>query len=201
MRTVFLGLAVCVTCLAAPMPEVEVVVPAAAFHPQDWLRPQFRDNPNRDYRGKSARSLEEFVSPEVISKIVVDQYAGSDDDVRRYLAAMPTAALEYFGPSLELCQWRRNQPNGLPVYGARLEWTSTSTVTFESGRSGRLAVATVVVSSVPKPPGFTPAKAFGLSGAPNCLGLEKVPVDSLYVSYVDPDGYTWAFAVPLQKKK
>jgi len=200
MRTVFLGLAVCVTCLATPR-EVEVVVPPAAFHPQTWLRPQFRDNPNRDYRGKSAGSLEEFVSPEVISKIVVDQYAGPDDDVRRYLTAMPTAVVEYFGPFLELCQWHRNQPNRLPVYGARLEWTSTSTVTFDSGRSGILAVATVVVSNVPKPPGFTLAKAFGLSDAPNCLGLEKVPVDSLYVSYIDPDGYTWAFAVPLQTKK
>jgi hypothetical protein len=140
MRTVFLGLAVCVTCLATPR-EVEIVVSPAAFHPQNWLRPHFRDNPNRDYRGKSAGSLEEFVSPEVISKIVVDQYAGPDDDVRRYLTAMPSAVVEYFGPFLELCQWRRNQPNRLPVYGARLEWTSTSTVTFESGRSGILAVA------------------------------------------------------------
>ena len=34
MRTVFLGLAVCVTCRATPVREVEVVVPSAAFHPQ-----------------------------------------------------------------------------------------------------------------------------------------------------------------------
>src|SRR5688572_22197535 len=138
MRTILFGLALCFTCLAAPMPEVEVVMPPSAFHPQNWLRPQFRNNPNPDYRGKSAGSLAEFVAPAVISKIVVDQYAGSDAEVRRYLTAMPTAAAEYFGPSLELCQSRRNLPNAFPVYGARLEWTSTSTITFESGKSGRL---------------------------------------------------------------
>ncbi len=44
-------------------------------------------------------------------------------------------------------------------------------------------------------------KVFGLSRAPDCVGLDKVPVDSLYVRYVDPDGYTWSFAVPLQRKK
>jgi len=200
MRTILFGLALCVTCLAAPIPEVEVVVPLSAFHPQDWLRPEFRDNPNRDYRGKSAGSLAEFVTPEVISKIVVDQYAGPDEDVRRYLTAMPTAAAEYFGPTLELCQWRRNSPNG-PVNGARLDWTSISTVTFESGRSGKLAVATVIVSNVPKITSFNLRKVFGLSDSPNCVGLDKVPVDSLYVSYVDPDGHSWAFAVPLQRKK
>jgi hypothetical protein len=111
MRTVLFGLAICFTSLATPAQEVEVVVPPSAFHPH-WLRPQFRDNPNRDYRGKAARSLAEFVSPEVISKIVVDQYAGPDFDVRRYLTAMPTAAAGYFGPLLELCQWRRNTPDG-----------------------------------------------------------------------------------------
>ena len=58
----------------------------------------------------------EFVSPEVIFKIVVDQYAGPDDDVRRYLTAMPTAAAEYFGPSLELCQWRRNPNLNEPLF-------------------------------------------------------------------------------------
>ena len=202
MRKALLGLALCVTCVAAPMAEVEIVVPSSAFHPQNWLRPQFRENPKPDYRAKSAGSLAEFVSPEVISKIVVDQYAGRDDDVRRYLTAMPSAAAEYFGPSLELCQWRRNpNPNGSPIYGARLEWTSTSAVVFESGRIGRLAVATVVVSNVPKPPGgFNLSKVFGLSDAPNCLGLDKVAVDSLYVSYIDPDGYSWSFAIPLQKK-
>src|SRR5262249_9062218 len=140
------------------------------------------------------------VSPDVISKIVVDQYAGPDDDVRRYLTAMPTTPAEYFGPSLELCRWRRNPGNGSPVYGAKLEWTSTSTIIFESGKSGRLAVATVGVSDVPKPVDFNLPKVFGLSDVPNCLGLDKVPVDSLYVSYVDPAGYSWAFAVPLQRK-
>jgi hypothetical protein len=201
MRTVLFGLALCVTGLAAPMLEVEVVILPSAFHPRDWLRPQFRDNPNPDYPVKPGSSLAEFVKPEVISKIVVDQYAGPDEDVRRYLTAMPTAAAEYFGPFLELCQWRRNL-NGSPVYGARLAWTSTSTITFETGRSGRLAVASVVVSNVPKPPdGFSLPKVFGLSDAPNCLGLDKVPVDSLYVSYIDPDGYSWAFAIPLQRKK
>jgi len=60
----------------------------------------------------------------------------------------------------------------------------------------------VVVSNVPKPPGgLDPPKVFGLSDAPNCLGLDKVPVDSLYASYVDPDGYSCAFAVSLQRKK
>jgi hypothetical protein len=194
MRKALLGLTLCVTCLAAPRAEVQVVVPSSAFHPQNWLRPQLRENPKPGYRGKSAGSLAGFVSPEVISKIVVDQYAGSDDAVRRYLTAMPTAAAEYFGTSLELCKFRRNPaPNRPPIYGARLEWTSTSVVTFESGRIGRLAVATVVVSNTPQPP--------GLSDAPNCLGLDKVPVDSLYVSYIDPDGYSWSFAIPLQKKQ
>ena len=201
MRTVLFGLVLCVTCLAAP-PQVEVIVPSSAFHPENWLRPQFRNNPSPGSRVKSAASLAEFVTPEVISKIVVDQYAGPGDDVRHYLTAMPNAAAEYFGPSLELCQWRRNSLNGSPVYGARLDWTSTSTVIFESGKTGRLAVATVVVSNVPKPPGgLNLSKVFGLSGDPDCLGLDKVPVDSLYVSYVDPDGYSWAFAVLLQKRK
>ena len=202
MRKALLGLALCVTCLAAQRAEVQIVVPSSAFHPQNWLRPELRENPKPDYRGNSASSLAEFVSPEVISRIVVDQYAGPDDDVRRYLTAMPTAAAEYFGPSLELCQWRRNpSPNGFPIYGARLEWTSTSTITFDSGRTGRLVVGTVVVSNAPKPPerGFNRPRVFGLSDVPNCLGLDKVPVDSLYVNYIDPDGYSWSFAIPLQK--
>src|SRR5215510_14296991 len=154
MRAVLLGLALCVTCLAEPAADVTVVVPASAARTQ-WLRLQIPEKPNPNYQGKSAGSLGEFVAPEVFSKIVVDQYAGPDDDVRRYLTAMPTAAVEYFGPSLELCQWRRNPaPNGFPVYGARLDWTSTSTVTFESGRIGSLSVAPVVVSNVPDPPNF-----------------------------------------------
>jgi hypothetical protein len=78
---------------------VELVVPSSAFHPQNWLRPEFREDPKPDYRGKSVGSLAEFISPEVISKIVVDQYAGADDDVRRYVTAIPTAAVQYFGPS------------------------------------------------------------------------------------------------------
>ncbi len=201
MRTALLGLVLCAPFLATPMAQVEIVVPSSAFHPQTWLRPQLRENPKPDYRGKSTGSLAEFVSPEVISKIVVDLYAGSDDHVRRYLTAMPNAAAEYFGPSLELCQFRRNATANRPrVYGARLEWTSTSVVTFESGRIGRFAVATVVVSNTPKPPGgVNLSKVFGLSDAPNCLGLDKVPVDSLYVNYIDPDGYSWSFAIPVQK--
>ena len=177
MRTVLFGLALCVISLAETRPDVEVVVPPSAAHPQSWLRPQIRDNPNPDYRGKPADSLAEFVAPEVISKIVVDQYAGPPDDVRRYLTAMPTAAAEYFTPSLKLCE--------------SLAWTSTSTVTFESGRRGSLAVATVYAGS------YIPRPAHG----PDCVGPEKVPFDSLYVSYVDPDGYRWYFVVPLQRKK
>jgi len=179
MRTILFGLSLCLTCLAQATPDLEVVVPPSAAHPQDWLHPQIRNNPNPDYRGKSAGSLAEFVAPEVISKIVVDQYAGPPEDVHSYLIAMPTAAAQYFGPSLELCK-----------RGVRLVWTSTSTVTFESGKKGRLAVATVYAS-----------KALGPTDAPDCIGLDKVAVDSLYVSYVDPDGYSWAFAVPLQRKK
>lgn len=202
MRTLLLGLALCVTCLAEPMPDVEVVVPPSAAHPEDWLRPQLRSNPNPNYQGKAAGSLAEFVAPEVISKIVVDEYAGSPDDVHRYLTALPTGAAEYFGPSLELCE--PPNPKLSPPYGARLDWTSTSTVTFESGRSGRLAVATVVVARGGNPNLLTPAsvhKTFGLSRAPDCVGLDTVPVDSLYVNYVDPDGYSWSFAVPLQRSK
>jgi hypothetical protein len=100
MRTVFPGLALCVTCFAKPTPDLEVV------------------------------------APEVIFKNVVDQYAGPPDDVCRYLTAMPTVAARYFGPALELCLPRAN-PSGL-ANGARLVWTSTSTVAFESGRSSRL---------------------------------------------------------------
>jgi hypothetical protein len=194
MRTVLFGLALCVVACPAeptpdvePRPDLEVVVPPSAAHPQDWLHPQIRDNPNPDYRGKPAGSLAEFVAPEVISKIVVDQYAGSPDDVRRYLTALPTAAAQYFGPSLELCEVA-------PTSGVGLVWTSISTVTFESGRSGRLAVATVTVYRGSH-------KAFGLSRAPGCVGLDKVPVDSLYVSYVDPNGYSWSFALPVRRKK
>lgn len=76
MRTVLFGLALCLTFLSGPKPDVEVVVLPSAAHPQDWLHLQIPDNPNRDYRGKSAGSLAEFIAPEVISKIVVDQYAG-----------------------------------------------------------------------------------------------------------------------------
>jgi hypothetical protein len=83
---------------------VEVIVPPAAAHPQDWLHPQLRENPKPDYRAKPVSSLAEFVAPEVISKIVVDQYAGPPDDVDRYLTKMPTAAAQYLGPSLELCE-------------------------------------------------------------------------------------------------
>jgi hypothetical protein len=189
MRTVLFGLALYVICLAQPTAAVEVVVPPSAAHPQDWLRPQIRMNPNPDYRGKPASSLAEFVAPEVISKIVVDQYAGPPDDVRRYLTDLPTAAAQYFGTSLLLCNGRANPK----TTGARLVWTSTSTVTFESGRSGRLAVATVGAGSFVGP-GF-------VSNAPDCVGPDKVPFDSLYVSYVDPDGYSWYFAAPLQRKK
>jgi hypothetical protein len=131
MRAALIGLALFVVCLAQPKPEVEVVVPPSAAHPQDWLRPRIRDNPKPDYQGKPAASLAEFIAPEVISKIVVDQYAGPPDDVRRYLTAMPTAAAQYFGPSLELCQAGAN-PNGASPNGAGLVFTSTSTVTFES---------------------------------------------------------------------
>src|SRR5262249_22742307 len=106
MQAVLFGLALCVTYLAAPMLEVEIVVPPSAFHSQNLLRLQFRHNPKPGYRGKGSGSLAEFVSPEVISKIVVDQYAGPEDDVRRYLTAMPTAAAEHLGPALELCQSR-----------------------------------------------------------------------------------------------
>jgi hypothetical protein len=144
--------------------QLTVVVPPSAAHPQDWLHPQIRQNPKPGSPRKSAGSLAEFVAPEVISKIVVDQYAGPPDDVRRYLTALPTAAAQYFGPSLELCR---------AGVGAALVWTSTSAVTFESGKSGRLAVATVNVSKVPGP------KVFGLSRAPDCFGFDKVPVDSL----------------------
>jgi hypothetical protein len=189
MRAVLFGLALCVTCLAETKPDVEVVVPPSAAHPQDWLHPQIRNNPNPDYRGKQADSLAQFVAPEVISQIVVDQYAGPPDDVRRYLTALPTAAANYFGPSLVLC---RPRPG---TSGAALAWTSTSTVTFESGRSGRLAIATVY-------PGTGGHFALpGTNDAPGCLGTDKLPFDSLYVSYVDPDGYSWYFAVPLQRNK
>jgi hypothetical protein len=80
MQTVLFGLALCATCLAAPTLDVEVVVPAVAAHPQNWLDPQLRNNPDPDSRGKQAGSLAEFVAPEVISRIVVDQYAGPVDD-------------------------------------------------------------------------------------------------------------------------
>ncbi len=199
MRTFLLSLALCVTCLAAPTPNIEVVVPASAALPQNWLRPRIPDNPNPDYRGKSASSLAEFVAPEVISKIAVDQYAGPADDVRRYLTEMPTATAGYFGPSLVLCK-ARAKTDGVGTAGAGLAWTSTSTVTFASGRIGRLAVATVFPSAavhfaLPPPASASQASDTG------CVGTDKVPFDSLYVSYVDPDGYSWYFAVPLQRRK
>lgn len=194
MRTVLFGLALCVTCFAGPTPDLEIVVPPSAAHPQDWLHLQFRYNPNSDYQRTSAGSLAEFVAPEVISKIVVDQYAGPPDDVRRYLTTLPTAAAQYFGPSLELCEAGAD-PNGAAANGAGLVWTSTSTVTFKSGRSGRLAVATVYVSRAAGLHSSFMPKVFGLSRAPGCVGFDKVPVNSLYVSYVDPDGHTWSFAV------
>jgi hypothetical protein len=198
MRTVLFGLALCIICLSEPKPDLEVVVPPSAAHPDDWLRSPIHDNPKPDYHGTPPGSLAAFVAPEVISKIVVDQYAGPPDDVRRYLTAMPAAVAQYFGPALELCQAGAN-PDGLSANGAGLIWTSTSTVTFESGKSGKLAVATVIVSKFVQS-SFVP-KVFGLSLAPVCVGFDKVPVDSLYVRYIDPDGYTWSFAIPLQRKK
>jgi hypothetical protein len=197
MRAVFLSLALCVTCLAQTTHDVDVIVPESAAHPQDWLHLQLRNKPKPNYRSKSVGTLGEFVAPEVISKIVVDQYAGPPDDVSRYLKAMPTAEGQYFGTSVELCE--PTLRSGAIVTGARLDWTSTSTITFESGRRGTLAVATVIVSKAPRL-GSRP-KVFGLSDTPDCLGLDKVPVDSLYVSYTDPDDYSWAFVITLQKKK
>lgn len=184
MRTIILVLALCVTCLAIPAPNVEVIVPASAAHPSSWLRPQIPDNPKPG--GKSASTLAEFVVPDVISKIVVDQYAGPPDDVQRYLTRMPDAAAKYFGPSLRLCQATFDSKGLIP--GAALTWTSTSTVTFNSGKTGTLSVATVDVSRA----------ASSKFADPDCLGFDKVPVGSLYVSYVDPDGYSWVFAIPLK---
>jgi len=184
VRTVLLGLALCAACLAEPAPGVEVVVPSSAAHLQDWLHPKIRDNPRPDFRGKPAASLAEFVEP-------VDQYAGLPGDVRRYLTAMLTVAAQYFGPSLVLWEARANPP----TTGAGLAWTSTSTITFESGRTGRLAVATIFpVKSVVLP-------FVSNVRTPSCAGPDRVPFDSLYVSYIDPDGYSWYFAVPLQRKK
>jgi hypothetical protein len=94
--------------------------------------------------------LAELVASELISKIVVDQYAGPPDEARCYLTTLPTAAAQYFGPSLELCAAGAN-PNGPLTNGAGLAWTSTSAVTFESGRTGTLAVATVFVSKAMGP--------------------------------------------------
>jgi hypothetical protein len=189
MRTVLPGLALCLICLAETTPNVQVVIPPSAAHPQNWLHPQIRDNPKLDYLGKQADSLAEFVAPEVISKIVVDQYAGPVDDVRHYLTALPTAAAKYFGPSLLLCQPRAG------TSGLALAWTSISTVTFESGRTGRLAIANVF-------PGAVGHNALpSLAHAQNCIGPDQIPFDSLYVSYVDPDSYSWYFALPLQRKK
>jgi hypothetical protein len=202
MRTLLFGLALCVTCLAEPLRDVEVIVPPAAAHPQDWLHLQLRENPKPNYGSKPVSSLAEFVAPEVISKIVVDQYAGPPDDVDRYLTTMPTAAAQYFGASLELCE--PPNPRLSPPYGARLDWTSTSTVYFESGRTGKLAVAMVVVArggNANLLSSGSQRKTFGLSRAADCVGLDKVPVDSLYVNYIDPDGYSWSFALPLQRKK
>src|ERR1700735_1302650 len=112
MRTVLFSLALCLICLAAT--DLEVVVPPSAAHPQDWLRPRIHENPKPGYQAKSVGSLAEFIAPEVIAKIVVDQYAGPPDDVRRYLIALPTAAAQYFGSSLELCRAgaNPNQTNG-----------------------------------------------------------------------------------------
>ncbi|HTA43467.1 MAG TPA: hypothetical protein VK789_13520 [Bryobacteraceae bacterium] len=188
MRTILLCLALSLTSLAQPTPDIEVVVPPSAAHPQDWLRPRIRENPKPAYPGTSAHSLAEFVAPEVISRIVVDQYAGPPDDVRGYLTTLPTAIAQYFGPSLVLCKARAG------TTGSALAWTSTSTVTFESGRRGKLAIATVFPGAVTHY--AVPAPA----GAPGCFGTDKIPFDSLYVSYVDPDGYSWYFALPLQRK-
>src|SRR5579863_5328317 len=183
MRTVLFGLALCFICLAGPTPDLEVVVPPSAAHPQDWLHLQIRNNPKPGYEAKPVGSLAEFVAPEMISKIVVDQYAGPADDVRRYLTTLPTAVAEYFGPSLLLCRPHQG------TSGPALTWTSTSTVTFESGRSGRVAVASV------HPTGGGHFAVPDQTETPGCVGLDKLPVDSLYVSYIDPDGYTWAFAI------
>jgi hypothetical protein len=197
LRTVLFGLALCLACLAATQ-DLEVVVPPSVAHPQDWLRPQIRKNPKPGYQGKSAGSLAEFVAPEVISKIVVDQYAGPPDDVRRYLTAMPPPQ-----PNTSVHRWISARRAPIPTGPRRTPPGSPGPahppLLSKSGRTGKLAVATVFVSKA-MGSSFVP-KVFGLSRAPDCVGLDEVPVDSLYVRYVDPDGYTWSFAVPLQRKK
>jgi hypothetical protein len=183
MRPGFLVLALCVTCWAEGSQGVEVVVPPSAAHPQDWLRLQIRDHPKPDDSGKPAGSFAEFLAPEVISKIAVDQYAGPSDDVRHYLSELPTAAAKYLGPSPVFCK------PGPGTSTIAISWTSSSTVTFESGRSGRLAVAMV------HPMGGGHFAVPTATPTPGCLGPDQVPYDGLYVRYVDPDGYSWYFAV------
>lgn len=190
MRTVLAGLAMCAACLAEPAPDVEIVVPPSAAHPQSWLPPRIPNHPDPDDHAKPANSLAEFVAPEVISRIVVDQYAGRPDDVRRYLTALPTAEAKYFGPSLVVCPARSSN---MATDGISLVWTSTSAVTFESGKTGKLAVATVNPSSL--------VAGTLATRPPGCLGPDQIPFDSLYVSYIDPEGHSWYFAVPLRRKK
>ncbi len=115
-------------------------MPPSAAHPQDWLRPRIHENPKPGYQAKSVGSLAEFIAPEVISKIVVDQYAGPPDDVRRYLAALPTAAAQYFGPSLELCRTRANPRRGPRRIARASSGPAHPGVTFESGRVASCAV-------------------------------------------------------------
>jgi hypothetical protein len=126
MRTLLLGLTLCVTCFAESA-DVEAVVPPSAAHPQDWLHPQFRSNPNPNYQGKTAGSLAEFVTSEVMSKIVVDQYAGPPTMSAAISPPCPQPRPNT-GLSLELCEPPNPNPKLSPPYGARLDWTSTSTV-------------------------------------------------------------------------
>ena len=189
MRPVLLILALAVACLPEPTRDLEVVVPPSAAHPQGWLRPQLRDHPKPGYQSKGAESLAEFIAPEVISKIVVDQYAGPAEEVRHNLTDLPSAAVKYFGPSLVFCKPGPGMSSPEPV------WTSTSILTFKSGRIGRLAIASLHPGTDGHFAQPSPTEGAG------CFGPDKVPYDSLYVRYVDPDGYSWYFAVPFQRKK
>ena len=211
MRTTLFGLTLCVAALAqtapagrpAARPDVDVEVPPSARNVklQVNLPVDFPENPkpntaNSNQSGEPVASFAEFVAPEVISKIVADQWAYAPNDVRRDLAALPTSEAISFGPNPELCAPGANSGERT---GARLSWFSTSQITFESGRTGRLAVAWVnVARGRPQGP---PPFYLGVGNSSDCLGPDKVPYGSLFVRYMDPDGYTWSFAVPLQRKQ
>ena len=99
MRTVLSGLALCLICLAKPMPDVEVVVPASGGSP-----PKLAPSPYSRQCGPGLSRQTSGLSGGVrcarsdLQDRCLSLYAVPADHVSRYLTALPTAAAKILRP-------------------------------------------------------------------------------------------------------